>query len=342
MPRIAALMTTYNASRWIHQSVDSVLSQTFEDFELLVIDDGSQDETLDMLEGYNDSRLKVFPRNSNKGVGARLDEALAYVESPYIAKVDADDICLPNRFEKQLTFLTENDVDIAKCRLSYFADNDVIDRSERFLNFKASKERELNGISCRADIEANLKHWPCFTHATYFAKADVVKQVGYPHLRMFEDYVLFLRLLNAGRKFGCVDEVLVKVRVSDTSVTATLTEHDLDQGLKAVIGEKWERFAPAMTNKSVFVFGTGQMARSFGRYLSERNITISAFVEWEAAEGRRVCIGEATIPVISLDEYFGGDLAKIIVIAAQPARKELALLLQSKDMKEDDDFLILA
>ena len=97
-------MTTYNAEKWVDEAIQSILQQTASDFEFLIIDDGSSDNTVSQIKSYNDSRIRLIAHCDNKGVGARLDEALDMINTPFIAKVDADDISEPGRFEKQLSY----------------------------------------------------------------------------------------------------------------------------------------------------------------------------------------------------------------------------------------------
>ncbi|MDO6568450.1 glycosyltransferase [Alteromonas sp. 1_MG-2023] len=340
MATITALMTTYNASRWVEVSIASILSQTFIDFELLIIDDGSNDRTTQIINSFNDKRIRLISNSGNKGVGVCLDQALSLINTPYIAKVDADDISLPCRFEEQLNYLREHDFDIVKCFLSYFADDECVQSSARFKQFKSHKERLINSVSQPNDIARTLLDWPCFPHTTYFAKTEPLQRVGYPHLRMFEDYVLFLRLLNAGYNFGCVEKPLVNMRISDFSVTASLSKWDLEQGLSFVVDEKWNRLSQCLSNKSLYIFGTGQIARAFARLITERKIGIEGFVEKTTT--KKVLNSDGIIaPIISLEDYLALSHS-VLVIAAQPVREELIEILEGKMLQKNRDFFILA
>lgn len=340
MALITALMTTYNASKWVKTSIESILSQTYDDFELLIVDDGSTDSTIDIVNSFSDSRITLVANKSNRGVGHCLDQALSLVNTPYIAKVDADDVSLPTRFEEQLSYLEQSGLDIVKCFLSYFADDEKVQNSTRFKQFKATKEGLLNSVTQPSTIESTLLDWPCFPHTTYFAKTVAVRKAGYPHLRMFEDYVLFLRLLNAKAKFGCVEKVLVNMRVSDASTTASLSARDLEQGLSLVVEEKWSRLSHCISGKSLFVFGTGQMAKAFARIMVRLGITVKAFVETSPTQDL-VTDNGTKLPVISLANYMAVSQAALVV-AAQPVREELTEFLESEKLRNGQDFLILA
>src|SRR5690554_6430606 len=115
MAKITALMTTYNSATHVSETIDSILNQSSTDFEFLIIDDGSEDNTVSVIKSYKDSRIRLIECLDNQGVGARLSQALSEVKTPYIAKVDSDDISHPERFVKQLNYLEQNShLDIVK------------------------------------------------------------------------------------------------------------------------------------------------------------------------------------------------------------------------------------
>ncbi len=105
---VSVLMPAFNAELYVRQSVNSVLNQTFEDFELLVIDDASTDGTAGILEGFRDPRVRVLRNASNVGIVGSLNRAMAEARGRYIARTDADDLCRPTRFARQVRFLDQH------------------------------------------------------------------------------------------------------------------------------------------------------------------------------------------------------------------------------------------
>ena len=103
--RVSVLMPAYNAERYLLQSIQSVLGQTYEDFELLVVDDCSTDRTPDILASIQDRRLRVIRNEHNLGIVGALNRAMEHAHGGYIARIDADDFCLPTRFAKQVAYL---------------------------------------------------------------------------------------------------------------------------------------------------------------------------------------------------------------------------------------------
>ena len=102
-------MLAYNAGRYVAEAVESILAQTYTDFEFLIIDDGSTDRTLKVLKQYaaRDPRIHLVSR-PNRGLVATLNEGLALARAEFIARMDADDIALPHRFERQIAYMREH------------------------------------------------------------------------------------------------------------------------------------------------------------------------------------------------------------------------------------------
>lgn len=340
-PTITALMTTYNAEAWVDETIDSVLNQTYSTFEFLIIDDGSSDGTVERIKRYSDKRIKLIENHKNMGVGACLDAALDIIDTQYIVKVDADDISESTRFEKQLSFLESNELDIVKSFITYFPDNEKVRDSERFKQFVSEKQVLLNQVNTPDDISATLSRWLCFLHTSYFARTGAIKNVRYPHTRLYEDYILFLRLKNAGYKFGCVNEPLVHIRLSDSSATTSLGIAELEKGLKGIIEEKWPDFASLVNEKDVYIYGTGNMAKACAQCLSAFDVEFKSFVDRLGCE-HTIPVGGNDVGILGIEDYLSLNKKRIIVVAAQPVRSEITQKLELCGMTEFKDFLILA
>lgn len=108
MPKVDVIVPAYNTQKYLRDSIDSVLSQTFEDFNLIIINDGSTDNTGDIIDSYEDERITHIELEENTGVATALNIGLMHTESDFIARFDSDDIMFPDRLEKQLQFFEEN------------------------------------------------------------------------------------------------------------------------------------------------------------------------------------------------------------------------------------------
>ena len=124
-PAISVVMPVYNAAAFLEAAIDSVLAQTMGDFEFLIIDDGSTDGSPDIIRRYDDPRIRFVTRE-NRGAVATRNELGALARAPYLAVMDADDICLPDRLEKQYAFLeSHGDIGLLGGRATYV---DVVGR----------------------------------------------------------------------------------------------------------------------------------------------------------------------------------------------------------------------
>lgn len=335
---LTALMTTYNSASFIADAIDSILVQSFTNFELLILDDGSSDNTVQIIKQYDDPRIRLIENQKNEGVGFRLNQALDLITSPYIVKTDADDISFIRRFELQLRYLKTSGADIIKCYVDYFTDSSEVAVSERFIAFKETKQDLINSIDTRNKIHKELPRWPCFMHASYMAKTNVVKQVGYPCIRIFEDYGMFNRLLANDFIFDCVPEYLLRFRVSDTSLTATIDNKQLDEGMSALVEIKWPSIQKLVQSGTLFIYGSGGGARSLKRVLLEKNINVHGFIEGNKSSDLDAIEG---VTLFTLNEVLSQYNKPKFIVAAQPVRAHVCDILNQNAMHEWQDYMVI-
>lgn len=120
-PLISVVMSAFNASAYLRESIESILTQTYRNFEFLIIDDGSSDETALIVSEYRDPRIR-FQRQSNRGLTETLNTLLAEANGEYIARMDADDVSLPERFHDQLNHLEANGDVVALGTAAHYVD----------------------------------------------------------------------------------------------------------------------------------------------------------------------------------------------------------------------------
>lgn len=208
VPKISVLMPAFNAGTYIREAIDSILVQTFTDFEFLIIDDGSTDNTLALIKSYSDPRIKVVSR-PNKGLIDTLNEGLQLARANLVARFDADDICLPARLEEQYNFLQQHhDYILVGSDVNY------LDKDGNFL-------LRINPVGHSfEEIKTNFYTKCPFLHPTVMFRKDEILEVGgYPKNALtFEDYLLWARLLDRGKMCN-IDHVLVNMRLNPDSVT---------------------------------------------------------------------------------------------------------------------------
>lgn len=113
-PKISVVMPVYNSEKYLREAIDSILNQTFTDFEFLIFNDGSSDGSAKVIKDYKDTRIVFFDRKENLGYLVHLNEGIKIAKGEYIARMDSDDISFPRRFEKQLDFMEKN-LDFGVC-----------------------------------------------------------------------------------------------------------------------------------------------------------------------------------------------------------------------------------
>ena len=203
-PVVSVLLPACNAQRYIREAIDSVLDQTFKDFELILLDDGSTDRTPVILQKYAkaDRRVRV-QRGENRGISTTLNEGLAVTRGSFIARMDADDVCYPERFAKQVGFLADHPDHVLVGSRCLLIDPGGYPICEKF-----------DIVSDHEQIDAALMNmsWP-LVHPAVMMRAESLRKIGGydPRYRTNQDHDLFLRLAEHGRLANLPD-VLLKYR----------------------------------------------------------------------------------------------------------------------------------
>lgn len=187
-PGVTVLMPAFNAGRYLAQAVESILRQSYRDFELLVIDDGSTDDTREVMAGYRDRRLRVELHDDNVGLVARLNEGLAIAKGTFIARLDADDVAHPDRLALQMAAFAK---DPTLALVGGQAVNITSDGIYTSLSHYPQSRIEVVWASC---FDSPFNH-----SAVTFRREAVLAQGGYDEaFRYAEDYELWSRLIRAG------------------------------------------------------------------------------------------------------------------------------------------------
>ncbi len=214
-PKISLIMSVYNGEDYLSEAIESVLNQTFKDFELIVINDCSTDKTYEILKRFAelDKRVKVHTNEVNLRLPSSLNKAISYAQGKYIARMDADDICLPERLEKQYQFMENNpSVALSSCRFMTLK-NGVISSGG------------CGGKSDNESIKALLLVTNPILHPGIIAKADAIKSLGYDkNFTCTEDMELWTRFVIAGYDIEIMPEYLMIYRLHDKQITETTLE----------------------------------------------------------------------------------------------------------------------
>ena len=202
---VSVLMPVFNSSVYLKDSLESILCQSFEDFEFIIVDDGSNDATPQMLKSYaeKDSRIKILRNEVNKGIVFSLNRGLKECSGLYIARMDSDDIAMKDRLKKQVAAI---EAEPEVCALGSAA------------TYTDASGKEIGRVRYCAP-ESRLARTPLM-HSTTLIRRKVLVDSGlwYQEKYIFaEDYFLWLQLSRVG-KIGALKDVLMKYRLNNRAI----------------------------------------------------------------------------------------------------------------------------
>lgn len=212
-PKLSVITTVYNCSQYLRDSIESVLSQTFEDFEFIIINDGSSDDTVDIVRSYTDSRIKFIDNADNRKIPQRRNEGILAASADLIAIHDGDDISLPNRFEIQLEKMNDKNLFCVGGH-AY-----KISPSGDFTGNMDYPPEDCSGIF---EMIATKCMNPIIDPTTMFRKDDFIALGKYTlekAIYTVPDFDLWLRAILRGRLLSNVQEPLIKYRENPKGMT---------------------------------------------------------------------------------------------------------------------------
>ena len=213
-PRVTVLMPVYNAERFLHEAINSILDQSFKPFEFLIIDDGSTDGSAEIVESFRDPRIRFIRNTHNMGITKTLNKGIALASCELIARMDADDISHPQRLQKQFGYMKRN----PNCAmLSTWAR--VITEDKRFVRL----ERYRSNF-----YYYNLTFECWIYHPTIMFRKSEAEHIGMYGMLYSEDYDFFWKMSTRFR-IANLAEPLLDYRLSSTSLNTVLkkTEYDI-------------------------------------------------------------------------------------------------------------------
>lgn len=219
MPEVTVLMSVYNGEPYVREAIESILGQTFEDFEFLIVDDGSTDGTREVTRSYADPRMHLIENERNLGLTTSLNRGLALSRGEFVARQDADDISEPERLARQVAFLREHP-DVALLGSGYRR----IDDGGRVI-------KEKNPVCDCTELRWRLLFYCPFVHsAVMLRRGAVLNQVGFydETLSYAQDYELWHRIARRAAVAN-LPELLLRLRVHPRSMTATYAEREQEE-----------------------------------------------------------------------------------------------------------------
>ena len=213
-PLISVLMPVYNGQQYLAEAIESILNQTYKHFELLILDDGSSDNSAEIIKGFNDSRVVYVKNETNKGLIYTLNRGFGLAKGTFIARMDADDISVTERFEKQIQEFKE--------------DEKLVICGSFIKTFGNGTEQYISHLPIsNAQILASIFFTCPFAHPSVMIKKeallklDEIYREDYKHS---EDYDLWTRLVSLGNSKN-IPEFLLNYRIHDKQVSTVFEDH---------------------------------------------------------------------------------------------------------------------
>lgn len=232
---ISIILPVYNSEKYLSESIQSMLDQTYTDFEFIIINDGSVDTSEEIILSFNDQRIRYYKNEVNKGLIFTLNKGIELSKREYIARMDADDIAYPSRLELQLQFLSNN--------LDYGVCGSLV----RIINENGKQAEILNLPICDEEIKAYLYFSPALNHPSVMIRAWLLKNNLYSKdFKTAEDYELWIRL-SSKTKFYNIPQVLIKYRIHSGNISKT----DVRQAENSITLLLNSFIAPQLTNKTL-------------------------------------------------------------------------------------------
>ncbi len=337
-PDVTVLLPVRNGAATLDEAVHSVLASRDVTFELVCIDDGSTDETADLLSGWarRDERIRVL-RTRPRGIAPALERGLAETRGALVARMDADDLMHPDRLAMQVRMLNDHpDLALVGCRVESFRDGGIAEGYRLYTEW-VNGLLTPDAIAREAFVECPVPH-PTWT----FRRDAVVKVGGYRDPDWPEDLDLLYRLLERGHRIGKVPRVLHRWR----DHADRLSRLDTRYGREAFMRAKAHYVGRVHPMRAAVLWGAGKTGRRLARLLEPQGVPIRAFLDIRPERAGTAWRG---IPILSPDALSGRasgwaseGIRVLGAVASRGARSEIRSTLRGAGLLEGHGFLMLA
>jgi glycosyltransferase involved in cell wall biosynthesis len=338
MPAVSVLMPCFQAAGTLVEALESLSRQTLVDFEVIAVDDGSEDSTLDILSTWagKDARFRVLAR-PHQGIIPVLNAGLAVCRAPYVARMDTDDRSHPERLARQVACLDAHpEVAVVGCLVRGFPPGQVRPGFGLYLEW-------LNSLVADADIRRQIFVESPLPHPSVVFRREWVERVGgYQEHGWPEDYDLFLRLYLAGARFSKVPAALFDWREHPGRLTRTDGRYSLENFLRAKT--HYLARGPLFRRDAVFIWGAGMVGRRLSKHLARQGAPLVAFVD---INPRKIGGALRGLPILSPEalpawwKRYGNPVA-LSAVGARGARPIIRNRLEALGLREGQDWWSVA
>jgi glycosyltransferase involved in cell wall biosynthesis len=329
-PLVSVILPVRNGGVYLAEAVASILNQTLRDFELLLVNDHSADGAIAGL-GMKDERLRVLD-NPGRGVAQAFNHGLRHARGAFVARMDADDISLPDRLEIQLSFLQSHaDIDVCGACVEIFAEQALAGGNLRYQEW-------LNSCKSPQQIHHELFIESPIPNPTAMFRREAIDRLGgYQDPEWPEDYDLYLRADAAGMRMAKPDGVLLHWREHEQRLTRTDSRYDIArfQAAKAHF-----LVAHRLTGQPLVIWGAGPSGRLMHDLLRAEGAQIRGFVE---VHPRRIGGSKRDLPVWPIEQVTHLQEEFVLVaVGAAGARVKIRAWMEQQDQQEGRDYLFVA
>ncbi len=330
-PLVSVLMPVRDGGEHLRAAVDSILAQSLDDLELVLVDDGSRDDAVARLDSLDDHRLQRFT-NPGQGIVSALNFAAFNARGDYLARMDADDIALPQRLERQLALLErEPGVGIVGAEVEIFAEQGVGEGYRFYQDW-------INGLRAPADIAREIFVESPIPHPTAMLSSRLFRALGgYREVAWAEDYDLWLRAHLQGVGMAKPDGVLLKWRDRDGRLSRADSRYTVERFLDA----KAHYLARSrLRNRHAVIWGAAPTGARLHDALEREGVEVTAFIDIDPKKigGRKR--GRPVLPAEA-----AAEVAPALIVGAvgsRGARLEIRAELDGHGMVEGEDYLFAA
>lgn len=284
-PTISVVLPAYNAAATLPEAVETLRRQTFSDFEIVLIDDGSQDHTGRIIQQLASVEARIRPILSpHVGLIHALNLGLSHARGEFIARMDADDLAHPDRLRLQLQLLSNRpDVALASCLIECFPAASIREGFRIYTDW-------LNRLIEPADIAREIFIESPLCHPSVMIRRRDLDDVGgYQERGWAEDYDLWLRLHLAGKRFAKVPQVLLSWREGAGRLTRTDGRYSIENFLR--VKAHYLAAGPLSQARTAILWGAGQTGRRLAKHLVREGVTLLACIDIDPAKIGRALRG---------------------------------------------------
>jgi glycosyltransferase involved in cell wall biosynthesis len=270
-PKVSVIIPVYNSGRFLEESLGSILNQSFSDFEIIIVDNGSTDNSKEIENKYKKMDKRIYIKKLLKpNVQEALNEGLKLAKGKYIARMDADDISLPNRFEIQVDYLDKH------------PDIFLIGSSAIIINEQGDKLGVFSKYNNPSKIKRRLKKSNCFIHPSIMFRNS--KEFFYRvKFKTSEDYDFYLRMLTSNKKISNLPNFLIKYRITKNSFVSTMPNQDY-------YFKKAQEFYFQRTRAGIddYTLLSPPKENSFPRNYEKNSLNSVIFIQLSDGQGKKV------------------------------------------------------